>query len=351
MIVLHRHSGRRSDHEGFTLIECLVVVLIIGILAALLMPAVQSSRETSRRSLCQNNLRQIGLALGQHHAAFGHFPSGMKFFTRPNGRPYATAPAFSTETMLLPYLDQSVIFDSINFADGQPGPRPWYRAANASSPSNSTALELSLAIFQCPSDTPRVRPGNSYRACTGAQPHDIESHLTPKGGDGAFPSLKEVSAAGFIDGLSLTIGFGERLIGSGDDEAPPSTRDLNFRDLPGGPTPDADQFLMICAGGSGPELGFARVGQYWLASGYEEGLYNHVMGPNAAAVDCTRTVEVPMLGLMNPAALSARSLHPGGVNSLLMDGSIRFMKDSISLPLWRALATRAGGEVISSDQY
>jgi prepilin-type N-terminal cleavage/methylation domain-containing protein len=341
----------RKVHAGFTLIECLVVGLIIGLLLALLIPAVQSSRAAARLSHCQNNLRQIGIALAEHHASYGKFPGGARLSRNSSGRPFAAGTAFSPEAMLLPYLDQVALYNSINFTDVSLGARLWIWST-ADSPSNSTVLGLSLSVFQCPSDASWLVPGNDYRACIGALPHEIES-AAPPGGGGAFPVLSAFSAAQFIDGLSLTVGVSERVTGSGNDDAIPSARDVNFRDRSEkfSPTsPDADQFMAICASGSGPELGFMRSGRYWLAAGFRDGIYNHVMGPNAKIVDCT-TAPPNFQYEMDLAAISARSQHQGGVNSLIMDGSVRFIKNSITLPVWRALATRAGGEVISSDQF
>ena len=114
--------------RGFTLIECLVVVLIIGVLVALVAPAVQSSRAAARLSQCQNNLRQIGIALGAHHASFGRFPGGSKLSRSSSRQHFSAGPAFSPETMLLPYFDQAALYSSINFTDVPLGQGQWYWA-------------------------------------------------------------------------------------------------------------------------------------------------------------------------------------------------------------------------------
>ena len=204
--------------------------------------------------------------------------------------PFAAGGGFSPETVLLPYLEQAALYNSVNFTDVLVGPGRW-QWAEALSPTNSTALALSLAVYQCPSDDSRLVPGNDYRACTGATPFDKE-FVQPSlpGGDGAFVTLKTLTAADFMDGLSLTVGFSERVTGSDKEDATPSARDVNFRDRSRpitGPPPPADEFMRNCAMGSGPELGFMRSGQYWLPAGFRDGIYNHVMGPNATVVDCT----------------------------------------------------------------
>ncbi|MGC8640319.1 MAG: DUF1559 domain-containing protein [Isosphaeraceae bacterium] len=338
-----------GEREGFTLIECLVVVFLIGVLVALLMPAVQSSREAARLAQCQSRLKQFGIALAQHHAVFGKFPGGVRLSTSGSGRPFAAGPGFSAGAAILPFLEQAQVFDSINFTDVKISPGKWVWST-ADSPSNSTALQLPLAAFQCPSDARLVLPGSNYRACTGAQPFEVESNLAP-GGGGAFAALVPTSAAQIVDGLGMTVGFSERICGSGAGDFAASTGDVRYLSAPDGNlVPDADQYDLICAQGTSASPSFNEAGRCWLASGLEDGLYNHVMAPNSPTLDCTISTNT-LLGGMQNAAASARSWHPGGVNILLMDGSVRFVKQSISLQIWRALATRAGGETISSSQY
>ncbi len=347
-----KSPSREPDpsREGFTLIECLVVLFIIGVLLALLIPAVQSSRESARLSSCQNNLRQVGVALAGHHASFGRFPGGVKLSTSRDSQPFAAGPGSSIGAQLLPLLEQSPLFNSLNFVDVPTKIGPWHWST-ALSIANTTVLATPLSGFRCPSDSPTIYPGSNYRGCTGDQTFVVESEIAPSGG-GAFPELLLTNASFFLDGLSMTVGFSERLTGAGGAQSSGSLRDVYSRS--GQPVvfpPDADEYARLCATGGGTGGAFTNVGRFWLASGLEETLYNHVLGPNSRVFDCTRLAADISLGSMDSAGLSARSRHPGGVNIMLMDGSVRFLKSAVSLPTWRALATRAGGEVVSSDQY
>ncbi len=335
---------------GLTLIECLVVLFIIGVLIALLIPAVQSSREAARLASCQNNLRQMGEALANHHAATGRFPGGVKLSTSRDGRPFAAGPGFSIEAQLLPYIESTSLFNSINFIDITSKTGPWIWST-ALSIANTTALGTRVDYLRCPSDTSPIAPGCNYRGCTGAQPFVVEAEIAP-GGGGAFPGLLLTNASMFLDGLSMTVGLSERLTGEGGTPVGGSSREVYSKaGLAVVFPPDADEYARLCATAGGSGGGFTEVGRYWLASGLEETLYNHVMGPNSEVLDCSRLPDDIRLGGMDSAALSARSRHSGGVNITLMDGSVRFIKNTVARPIWRALATRAGGEVVGSDQY
>lgn len=341
-----KHGLPRS-RGGFTLVECLVVLSVIGVLLAILIPAVQSARESARLTTCQNNLRQVGIALADHHSSLGRFPGGVKLSTYHGGQPFAAGPGFSAGAQLLRFMEQSPLFNSLNLLDVSIAPGVW-DWSTALSITNTTALATPLACFRCPSDAAWTTPGCNYRACTGAQPFAIESSLS-EGGGGAFPPLTLTNAASFLDGLSATVGFSERLTGENDVGGP--SRNVYNRPKQG-PIPLApDAYLSLCESGGSIGPSFKQTGRYWLASGLEETLYNHVMGPNAQVFDCTRLPPNLALGTMDSAALSARSRHPGGVNVLCMDGSLHFIKNPVALAVWRAVATRAGGEVVGSDQY
>ena len=207
------------SRSGFTLIELIVVVGLISILVGLLLPAVQSARESARRSLCSKNLGQLMLATQAFESAHGGFPPSS--FT---GRPYSgqdrTIGVFSTHCMILPHLDQSVLFNNINFS-------LTITSQRSDDHPNSTAANHSVASFLCPSD-PRGRSAtlapNSYRACTGV---GGETH-SPDGYrmifDGVFLPAYTVQNGLFFssvmplsritDGLSNTLAFSEKPIGS-----------------------------------------------------------------------------------------------------------------------------------------
>lgn len=339
---------RCRTRRGFTLIECLVVVFIIGPLIALVLPAVQSSREAGRRLSCQNHLKQIGVALSGYESARAKFPPG----TRPSARSDSVLIAYplpySADFDLLPYLDQAVAYNAINLnitTANQNG--VVISRSNALSPENSTVLRTVAEVFLCPSDGSGLSPGCNYRQSVGSQPFTMSGPAW-KGGDGAFPGLFSSSPRDFVDGLSSTVCASERTRGSGGSSGFDARRDLWYTYyMSGSVAPDNSATARICAALTRSEPpSFKESGKYWLAGAYEETLYNHVLPPNSATPDCSLESPGPP-GQISGGALSARSMHPGGVNALSMDGSVRFVLDSVDLRVWRAAATRAGGEVLT----
>jgi type II secretory pathway pseudopilin PulG len=347
-----RGTNRVATHRvGLTLIESLVVLAIIGLLIAILLPAIQSSREAARRIQCANQLKQIGIALAAHHSAFGEFPSGF----RPDGKSrsgklFAAGP-LSVHFQVLSYLDQGSLCNSINIS--QSGNSTSASLPVSSSPSNTTAFNMRLGIFICPSDSQLLSPGNNYRACDGPNPYEHDGTSWP-GGGGAFPGIVATSAKNFLDGLAQTAGFSERILGSGAGQPFSRTRDYWFSQLESVGFPrNGDGMASACSSlSSSPLASFQTAGNSWLPGGYENTLYNHVAPPNWSSPDCS--AGLPVVGDQNSisgGAFTARSGHPGGVHTLFMDGSIRFIRQSIRIEVWRALSTRAGGESTSSDTF
>jgi prepilin-type N-terminal cleavage/methylation domain-containing protein/prepilin-type processing-associated H-X9-DG protein len=328
---------RPANRDGFTLIETLVAIGIIGILIGLLLPAVQAAREAARRAQCQNNLRQIGIALEGYNTANGCYPIVItnKF------PPYLGH--FSIHVRLLPYLDQRPLFDAINFDVGTIPPEdtalnPQGKAVNAP---NLTVGGRTLAFFLCPSDGGAFRfAGNNYRGNVGVGPGPMQDAEFRDSGNGFFQELGLTRPSLIPDGLSHTVAFSERLRGSGTKQRPMAERD--FWAVPGAVFL-ADHLLQACRVAARPHARdvFIHGGRWWFWVGRERTLYTHTQSPNGRVPDCLWPQMVAAAGMT-----TARSWHRGGVNALMGDGSQRFVPDSINQSVWRALGTRNGGELV-----
>ncbi len=352
----------RVRNSGFTLIEVLVVITIIGVLIALLLPAVQAARESARRVQCANNLKQIGIALHTYHDALGVFPYGMGARFK-----YNVFMWHSAQAMLLPYLDNAPLFNAINFnypiASGQNnwGP-PWAKDAFVV---NLTALSAKVSTFLCPSDptdssvfydpaTGVTFPGNNYLGNSGVNPR---GWWNPQVADGLFFPEICVRLSAITDGASNTTAFSERLKGSGDQgRYIPHGDILEIRGFRSAliERNDLGEIRRLAQGCQdlSPENGAAVPGgwnqSHWFEGDIGFGVYNHLLPPNQNSCE---NLEPGLSVLMKSTAYTASSYHPGGVNVLMADGAVRFVKDSVGRSTWWALGTRAGGEVISSDDY
>ena len=336
----------RRQSPGFTLIEVLVVIAIIGLLIALLLPAVQAAREAARRMQCANNLKQIGIALHAYHDVIGSLPPGYDF--------HAPWCEWSASTMLLPRLEQSALFNAINFNVAWPG--------SPNNPVNATAITASVAVFVCPSDLDRLtNPQGHVGYCGNWGARPLRYATIPDGPFGGHP-FQNAGPLGFrdlTDGLSQTALYSERVKGLGDGSlldaamapdplSPPSTLFV----LP--PTPDVASspagYAAACRAlpTSTAAVGlFGAPGGFWHQILNGNGCYTHVTPPNTPS--CAYAFDGDDHHPMG--ALTATSRHPGVVNVLFADGSTRAVKQTIAVPVWWALGTRSGGEVISSDAY
>lgn len=331
--------NRRSCRRGFTQLELLVVMTILAILAALVVPAVQRARESSRRTQCTNHLRNIGEAIQQYEGAHGRFPPMIAYQeTLPLVRPHHDRPdqVLSPHALLLPHLDQVNVFNQIYAGEiGSMGGNP---AENVYPP-----LRTPLPIYLCPSDGGDF--GNNYRVCTG---QDVAY------GDGAFSDMAGRRSGEFPDGLSNTAAVSEVLKSdldfdrySREDYWVSGASSLQ-------PLPGRDEMIEICASLSPPppaEYFYPWVGFTWGLAGYDYTWYNHAVGPNSNVPDCTvnghQSFKLANWSFSIRGVHKASSRHPGGVNVLFMDGSIQFISDSIDLGVWRSLGTRDGHEVAS----
>lgn len=300
---------------AFTLIELLVVIAVIGILVALLLPAVQFAREAARRMSCANNLKQIGLALQNYHASCNNFPVARN--------PWPLV--HSSLSRLLPYCEQQGLHNLVD-----------YRAP-LSSPVNVAASRIPVSFFVCPSDHARGRvpgmpdAGANYVANNGT---GTVGFGLIAAGDGVF-TQSNLGFRDLLDGSSNVVAFSESTLGAGmaGTGATPLDPRRDVLEVPGG----SDTTPPACNSASGVWSG--KRGGKWIDGHYGNTLYNHFYTPNARTWDCGN-------GSHNKALSAARSYHAGGVNALRCDGSVQFTADSVDLGVWRALATRGGFEVV-----
>jgi len=331
-----------AARRGVTLVELLVVVAIIGTLASMLLPAVQAAREAARRTSCTNNLRQIGLANANHEAARGRFPIGSE------SRPWSQRPDFpyqffrwSLLAHLAPFYEEQSLLDGldltvplyINFAPAEIAPQ------------NKPIVKMTVPIFLCPSDRMKAvselfGPTN-YAGCTGSG----VGGGTPFDTDGLFGINSRTRPKDITDGLSKTVAFSESLLGDGP---------IAGRTAAGIEAATGYGFVLVTpltdAACRRPfYYNFTDLrGFSWANGEYRTTLYNHTRRPNDSTLDClaalmsTTDVATQYAGY---GWRAARSRHPGGVNVLMADGSGQFVEDGVDAAVWRALSTRAGGEV------
>jgi prepilin-type N-terminal cleavage/methylation domain-containing protein/prepilin-type processing-associated H-X9-DG protein len=321
---------RRRD--AFTLIELLVVIAIIAILIGLLLPAVQKVREAAARMSCSNNLHQLGLAMHAYHDANQMLPAARDPWPAP----------FSGPAHLLPYVEQANLQTLVNF---NPPAGPGDLAYTGV---NQNAATYVVKLFLCPSDaiTDRV-PGSASGACNYVA--NVGTGLSGSGiyngdyvtGDGVFLLNHPVRLTDITDGTSNTAAMSEALLGDGSAAATgPAPRDVRRQSLMlSGSTQTTPQ---ACSGGATGDAVWSGTynGNIWINGGYWATAYNHYYTPNSPTWDCLNTAN-------NYGLKAARSQHPGGVNLLLCDGSVRFVSNTVAPATWTALATRAGGDLVS----
>ncbi len=335
--------ARIQSIKGFTLIELLVVIAIIGVLIALLLPAVQSAREAARRAQCTNNLKQIALAAHNYVDANGSLPNA--FFQRHNGVGWWSGGSIFVP--LAPYFEQNALYDITNYD------------VHMYDDANWTVSGTNIDTLWCPSD-PTIEEERLYDAPLlpdeGVSPYPM-NYTNYAGNAGTWFQFTTNSArlaqmnglfntgfnvvrfADIKDGLSNTIAFSERAHG-----------------------------LL--------EAGALQDWHWWTSGNYGDTMFNTMFPINPQK----RINDVDSGGGSSTAFIAgASSFHPGGVNAAMTDGSVRFLKDTVDtwafdsttgLPVgvtrvdglfelapgtkvgvWQALSTRSGREVISADQY
>ena len=340
-------AGARS--AAFTLVELLVVIAIIGTLVGMLLPAVQGAREAARRSACQNNLRQLGLAMHNFENGRRYFPpSGSTDRMDPGSAPW------SGHALILPFLEGETLFRKIDFT------KPYSHADNKNLfPPNGVAT-VRVDVLQCPSDRnskPRFTSAGvpeHYPLCYGINVGNflVYDPGTKTDGGGASTINSKFRASMFSDGLSKTIAMAEvkaftpRFHDAGQPSAP-------F--LPPATPAAVVTTLGVSDTGWSAENGHTE----WVCGRAIHNGVTTTFPPNTLVpherdgmtydIDVSSIREGNNSNAPTYAVITARSHHSGIVNSLLMDGSVRAIASDVDAPTWKALGSRAGGETISGD--
>uniref|UniRef100_UPI003899ABD4 DUF1559 family PulG-like putative transporter n=1 Tax=Stieleria sedimenti TaxID=2976331 RepID=UPI003899ABD4 len=330
----------RSRRNAFTLVELLVVIAIIGILVGLLLPAVQAAREAARRMSCTNNMKQMILAVHNYESATKRLPPAWT-------RPAMTGDGWSTQARILPYVENVALASAIDFSAG-------YGAARITVDGESIKVSsFRVPVYLCPSDVNDFErnddDGNPYHYPLSygynAGPWFVFNPNTNQTGPGSFVAGRVSRFRDVLDGLSNTLGFGEV-----------KARTPYYRDVEiDGTIPTPLEPAEICAlGGSfKTDTGHTE----WVDGRVHQSGFTTTFSPNRKVicevsgrefdVDFTNIREGRDTTALTQAAVTSRSYHQGGVNVTMMDGSVRFITDSINLDLWRNLSTRAGGETVT----
>ncbi|CAN5874076.1 DUF1559 domain-containing protein [soil metagenome] len=335
--------------RAFTLIELLVVIAIIGVLIALLLPAVQAAREAARRTQCTNNMKQLGLAMANYESTHSSLPPGRIW--RQGSFPGCGTQIFGGcqntpwFVLMLPQFEQQALYDAYNFHLGAEGPRNNPLGFFA----NSTVAATKLSSFQCPSDGEekfQITPAYAGGALSGpifskgnyavSWGNTQWAQTSPPGSTIEYlPSAfghQRVRLSDIRDGLSNTVFMSEVLQGAIHD-----VRGLVWSTLPGGgsfntrftPNQFRDFYNLENDGD--------RLNQVIFC------VSDPVQKLPCSAANNGR-------GSDSHAFAGAKSRHPGGVNSLFGDGSVRYIKETIDPRVWIGVNTIKGGEIISADQ-
>lgn len=343
---------RPRSHLGFTLIELLGVIAIIAVLITMLLPAVQSAREAARRVSCTNNLKQIGLALHNYEMAVGAWPMAMSLSGSGTTTAYTTG--WSAQARLLPFIEGATSFNAANLS------------VSKEEPDNATVIGLSISAFLCPSEV-RPQPSVHDYGISGVINYGVcEGDWFVWGGfnslenRGTFGPNRSRRISEITDGLSLTIVMAEIKT----YQASSNCRHIALTSVtnPGAvPAPDADPYTVAPEydNGSCVTQNQSEFHTEWSDGSVHAAGFTTAWRPNTAILGKSmyQGLDLDLNGRNEEdggptfAAITARSYHPGGVNTLAGDGSVKFIKGTIAGTIWRALGTRGGGEVVSADAY
>jgi prepilin-type N-terminal cleavage/methylation domain-containing protein len=386
----------KPPRRGFTLVELLVVIAIIGVLVALLLPAIQAAREAARRAQCINNVKQVALGIINYESNQGALPPGRlspdwvtntatntpsQGHTNHEGVQQTAQQStgfYSVHVRVLPYMEQGNVFRLINFNVAQT--KQMVDSSGAPLNINYNAYNTAQGLFICPSDpnTGRIVSENNYRVNFGgstpgggARTRNLQTDINPRPadawpctGNGAFTISKDgkgLSVKTFTDGMSTTAIVSERTKGSGASEASIQTID----DMITSPTrPDTaavttaiDTLVEQCTAYSPQvsQFNFSGPGRWldgeeysngWPFAGYDSTQYNHVAPPNWSTPDCGMTSAISDTPGEH-MIVAPRSAHNGIVVLAFGDGHAANITDGVDILVWRAMGSRDGEEGVS----
>jgi prepilin-type N-terminal cleavage/methylation domain-containing protein/prepilin-type processing-associated H-X9-DG protein len=347
----------RRNKAGFTLIELLVVITIIVLMVSFLLPALQAAREAARRIQCTNNLKQLGLGLQQYESAYGAYPPSLVLAGLGNTPDWIGG--WSLNARILPFLEQGTLFNAINWG------------STFQAPINQTVAATSLAVFVCPSE---VNPYqfDSSGASTGVVSYGwCLGDWYVWGGFAMYPNRTAFSPnrsrrqSEFTDGMSNTLVASEvktrqvERTECGTFEFIKNPGQIPDPSISPGQLPQVNDGSM-CTQDLAGHTAWAdgQVNQSGMTTAWSPN--TKVSGQSNASsfnFGLEFQPDLDLIGIKESdggptyAAVTSRSYHPEGVNTLFGDGSVRFVKGSVAGSLWRALGSVQGGEIISATDF
>ena len=288
---------RLCMNRAFSLVELLVVLAIIGLLLALLLPAVPAGRDTARRMQCASHLRQIGIAIANYENAYGRLPGMVR--------------GFSLHVAVLPYIEQQLLYDDFDFAK------------YPQDAGNAILASRDVLQFHCPSEVSILPAYTNYGTNKGT------GHWEGGDNDGFFVYVKAnggyISSANISDGLSTTVALAE------------VSSNVGSRTRVCAHSVSAKQIIENCECASFDSKGY--VGFPWIEGSLSATSYNHLLTPNTCS--CTNDTNIPT------GMFTSSSWHPVGVNVLFADGHVDFVASSVTRPVWLAIGSRDAREDVS----